>query len=269
MINSFRRLYKRTKLRESPSEEYFTKLEQVTRDKARLEQELSQAIDVICDLQERLAEHDFMLAHPTSSSLSFAIPPFQVDSPVRSNIPRAISPAEITPPWIDDIWICSNSSLLLIEAEEQWRNDDPELAIELAWQVISRNPFICELDEMQCRLFIAAVQHYLGQYEQSIKSLEEVLQINTCYAVLNNPDSKIIAAITSFIKGRNLMKIERFPEAYLSFARALDTPGYRKKAREFQKEAVVGFTRIETVEFDNSPEASTRALLDWQVSDLP
>lgn len=120
---------------------------------------------------------------------------------------------------------------------------------------------------MRCRLFIAAVQHYLCQYEESMMSLETVLQINNCYAVLNNPESSIIAGITHFIKGMNLMKFEMSPEAYLSFSQALDIPGYNEKAREVQREAVVGFTRIEAAEFDHSPAASTHALLGWEGGD--
>ncbi|KAJ5497174.1 hypothetical protein N7463_009161 [Penicillium fimorum] len=171
------------------------------------------------------------------------------------------------PTSIDDIWLCSYSDSLLVDAEERWQHGDPELAIELASRSISHNPFLCELDEMRCRLFIAAIQHSLCQYEDSMGSLEAVVEINMCYAVLNNPESSIIAGITHFIKGMNLMKFERFPEAYWSLSRALDVPGYGVKAREFQMEAIVGFTRIEAAEFDHSAAASTHALLDWDDSD--
>jgi hypothetical protein len=121
---------------------------------------------------------------------------------------------------------------------------------------------------MRCRLFIAAVQHYLCQYEDSMASLETVMQINTSYTVLSNPESSIIAGITHFIKGMNLMKLGRFPEAYTSLTRALHIPGYSEMAREVQREAVIGFTCVEAAEFDHSPAASTHALLDWEDSDL-
>ncbi|CAI7644771.1 unnamed protein product [Penicillium crustosum] len=234
ITNIFRRLRKGIKSRQSTSEGAYTKL-------AELEQELSRAINAMYDLQMRLAEHDFMLAHTTS---------------------------KITPTSINDIWLCEYSGSLLIDAEERWQCDEPELAMELASQVINQNPFLCELDEMRCRLFIAAVQHYLCQYEDSMMSLETVMQINTCYGVLNNPESSIMAGITYFIKGMNLMKLERFPEAYTSLTRALHIPGYSEKAREVQKQAIIGFTCIEVAEFDPSPAASTNALLDWEDSEL-
>ncbi|CAI7656550.1 unnamed protein product [Penicillium discolor] len=234
MTNIFRRLRRAIKSRRSTSEDAYTKL-------AELEQELSRAINAVYDLQMRLAEHDFMLAHTTS---------------------------KITTASINDIWLCAYSGSLLVDAEEQWQCDEPDLAIELAWQVINQNPFLCELDEMRCRLFIAAVQHYLCQYADSMTSLETVMQTNTCYTVLNNPESSIIDGITYFIKGMNLMKLERFPEAYTSLTRALHIPGYSEKAREVQKQAVIGFTCIEAAEFDHSPAASTHALLDWEDSEL-
>ncbi|KAJ5508562.1 hypothetical protein N7527_010705 [Penicillium freii] len=261
MTNIFRRLRRAIKSRRSASEDAYAQL-------AELDQELSQAINTLFDLQMRLAEHDFMLAHTTSSNPTLAIPPFQSESHSLSNIPRTISPTELTPTSMDDIWLCAYSSSLLVDAEERWQCDEPELAMELASQVINQNPFLCELDEMRCRLFIAAVQHYLYQYEDSMTSLETVMQINTCYTVLNNPESSIIAGITHFIKGMNLMKLERFPEAYTSLTRALHIPGYSEKAREVQREAVIGFTCIEAAEFDHSAAASTHALLDWEDNEL-
>ncbi|KAJ9484427.1 hypothetical protein VN97_g8949 [Penicillium thymicola] len=235
-------------------------------------EELSRAIDASCKFQIELhlwlAEHNFILAHSTSSNPTLGIPPFQSDSHSLSDIPRTISPTGITPTSINGIWLCAYSGSLLVDAEERWRRDEPELAMELASQVISQNPFLCELDEMRCRLFIAAVQHSLCQYEDSMTSLETVVQINTCYTVLNNPESSIIAGITQFIKGMNLMKYERFPEAYTSLTRALHIPGYSEKIREVQRQAVIGFTCIEAAEFDHSPEASTHALLDWEDSEL-
>ncbi|CAI7644610.1 unnamed protein product [Penicillium viridicatum] len=234
MTNIFRRLRRAIKSRRSASEDAYAQL-------AELDQELSQAINTLFDLQMRLAEHDFMLAHTTS---------------------------KLTPTSMDDIWLCAYSSSLLVDAEERWQCNEPEVAMELASQVINQNPFLCELDEMRCRLFIAAVQHYLYQYEDSMTSLETVMQINTCYTVLNNPESSIIAGITHFIKGMNLMKLERFPEAYTSLTRALHIPGYSEKAREVQREAVIGFTCIEAAEFDHSAAASTHALLDWEDSEL-
>lgn len=261
MANIFRRLRRGIKSRRSASKDAYTKL-------TELEQELSRAINAVYDLQMRLAEHDFMLAHTTSSNPNLVIPPFQSYSHSLSDNPRTISPTEITPTSINDIWLCAYSGSLLVDAEERWQRGEPELAMELASQVINQNPFLCELDEMRCRLFIAAVQHYLCQYEDSMASLETVMQINTCYTILNNPESSIIAGITHFIKGMNLMKLERFPEAYTSLTRALHIPGYSEKAREVQKQAVVGFTCIEAAEFDHSPGASTHALLDWEDSGI-
>ncbi|KAJ5800161.1 uncharacterized protein N7518_002229 [Penicillium psychrosexuale] len=253
MANLFRRLRKRFQSRRSRRSQL-----------AELEQELCRAFDAVYDLQLRLIEFDFMLAHTTSSNPTLAVPPLQSDSQSLSDIPRTISPTGITPTSMDDIWLCSYSGSLLVDAEERWRHDDPELAMELASQVIRDNPFLCELDEMRCRLFIAAVQHHLCQFKESMMSLEMVVQINSCYAVLNNPESRIIAGITHFIKGMNLMKLHRFPDAYLSLSRAQVIPGYIEKAREVQREAVIGFTRIEAAEFDHSPAASTHALLDWE-----
>ncbi|KAJ5943332.1 hypothetical protein N7516_003500 [Penicillium verrucosum] len=238
MANIFRRLLRSIKSRRETA---------VT--PAELE-ELSRAIDASLKFQMEfqiwLAGHNAMLAHINSTNPTLGI----------------------TPTSINDIWLCAYSGSLLVDAEEQWKCDEPELAMELASQVISHNPFLCELDEMRCRLFIAAVQHSLCQYEDSMATLETVVQINTCYTVLNNPESSIIAGITQFIKGMNLMKFERFPEAYTSLTRALHVPGYSEKICEVQRQAVIGFTCIEAAEFDHSPEASTHALLDWEDSEL-
>lgn len=260
MANIFRRLLRSIKSRRETA---------VT--PAELE-ELSRAIDASLKFQMEfqiwLAGHNAMLAHINSTNPTLGIPPFQSDSHSLSDIPRTISPTGITPTSINDIWLCAYSGSLLVDAEERWKRDEPELAMELASQVINQNPFLCELDEMRCRLFIAAVQHSLCQYEDSMATLETVVQINTCYTVLNNPESSIIAGITHFIKGMNLMKFERFPEAYTSLTRALHVPGYSEKICEVQRQAVIGFTCIEAAEFDHSPEASTHALLDWEDSEL-
>jgi hypothetical protein len=264
MANIFQRLRKGIKSRRSTSKDESAKI-------AELEQELSRALNEVHDLQARLAEHDFMLAHITSSNATLAIPHFQSNSQSLSDIPRTVSPIDITPTPIDDIWISSDSGSLLMDAEQRWQDGDPELAIELASGVISQNPFLCELDEVRCRLFIAAVQHCLCQYEESMVSLETVMQIDNSDAVLHNPESSIIAAITHFIKGMNFMKLERFPQAYSSFSGALGIPGYGEKARELQKEAVIGFARIAATESDHSPAASptasTHALLDWEYNE--
>ncbi|KAJ5250178.1 hypothetical protein N7489_000588 [Penicillium chrysogenum] len=261
MANIFQRLRKGIKSRRSTSKGESTKI-------AELEQELSRALNEVHDLQTRLAEHDFMLAHTTSSIPTLAISLFQSDSQSLSDIPRTVSPIDITPTSIDDIWIPSCSGSFLIDAEQRWQDGDPELAMELASGVISQNPFLCELDEVRCRLFIAAVQHYLCQYEESMMGLETVIQINNSDAVLHNPESSIIAGITHFIKGMNFIKLERFPQAYSSFSGVLGIPGYDEKARQFQKEAVIGFARIAATESDHSPTASptasTHALLDWE-----
>ncbi|CAG8051546.1 unnamed protein product [Penicillium nalgiovense] len=261
MANIFQRVRKGIKSLRSASNDESTKI-------AELEQELSRALNEVHDLQARLAEHDFMLAHTTSSNPTLAIPLFQSDSQFLSDIPRTISPIDMTPTSIDDIWIPSGSGSFLIDAEQRWQGGDPELAMELASGVISQNPFLCELDEVRYRLFIAAVQHYFCQYEESLMSLETVVQINDSDAVLYNPESSIIAGITHFIKGMNLIKLERFPQAYSSFSGALGIPGYGEKVREFQKEAVIGFARIAATESDHSPAASptasTHALLDWE-----
>ncbi|KAJ5952623.1 uncharacterized protein N7479_011036 [Penicillium vulpinum] len=266
MANIFRRLRKAIKSRRSASKNKDTVINNLNRELAGLEQELAQAIHALNNIQTQL-EHDPMPAHTTSGNLNLAIPPFRPDSEYQSDIPRTISPTERVPTCIDDIWLCSDSDSFLIDAEERWRHNDPELAMELASRVISHDPFLCELDEMRCRLFIAAVQHYLRQYEESMATLEMVVQINTCYTVFNNPESSIITGITHFIKGMNLMKLERFLEAYWSLSRALYIPGYSEKARECQREAIIGFTRIEAAEFDYAPAASTHALLDWEDSD--
>ena len=249
MANFFRRLRKRFQSRRSQL--------------AELEQELRRAFDAVYDLQLQLIEFDFMLAHTTSSNPTLAVAPLHSDPQSLSDISRTISPTGITPTSMDDIWLCSYSGSLLIDAEKRWRHDKPELAMELASQVI----LLCELDEMRCRLFVAAVQHHLCQFQESMMSLEKVVQINNCYAVLNNPESRMIAGITHFIKGMNLMKLHRFPDAYLSLSRAQVIPGYSEKAREIQREAVIGFTRIEAAEFDHSSAASTHALLDWEDSE--
>ncbi|CAG7945679.1 unnamed protein product [Penicillium nalgiovense] len=246
MANIFQRVRKGIKSRRSASNDESTKI-------AELEQELSRALNEVHDLQARLAEHDFMLAHTTSSNPTLAIPLFQSDSQFLSDIPRTISPIDMTPTSIDDIWIPSVSGSFLIDAEQRWQDGDPELAMELASGVISQNPFLCELDE-------------------SLVSLETVVQINDSDAVLHNPESSIIAGITHFIKGMNLIKLERFPQAYSSFSGALGLPGYGEKVREFQKEAVIGFARIAATESDHSPAASptasTHALLDWEDNEL-
>ncbi|KGO41621.1 hypothetical protein PEX1_003420 [Penicillium expansum] len=103
----------------------------------KLDQELTRAMNELYDFRIQLTVYILMLERPTSSNPTLGIPPFKSDSQSISDIPRTFAPTAIRPTSIDDIWLCSHSSSLLVDAEERWRHDDPELAIELASRVIS------------------------------------------------------------------------------------------------------------------------------------
>lgn len=93
-------------------------------------------------------------------------------------------------------------------------------------------------------------------------------ELNQFYEVLHNSEGMANTGISHFIREKNPMEMKRFQEAYCSFGRVSDSPGYNEKAVEYQTKAIMNFTDIEAVEFGSSPTASTHTLFNSNNSDL-
>ncbi|KAJ5102024.1 hypothetical protein NUU61_004246 [Penicillium alfredii] len=260
----FRHLRRSKKNQSSDPRPVFFTLGQLTTEKMKLQQDLYEAVDTITSLRAQLAEYDFLLAHFQSRESEPAFAELQLEETPSSSHSSQISPKTSTiPTWIDDIWLCSGNDSPLKDAEDQWEDDCPEFALSIASHAICSDPFLSPAEEMRCRVFVAAVLHSLGRYEESNQRVEVLLQMISRHYLFDGPHSKDITGIAHFIQGRNLMALNQVPEAYWSLSRALSTPGYHTKARDYQKKAIEEFTRNEAANGSASPTVSLRPLLSW------
>lgn len=229
--------------------------------------ELSRALDSLSKLQVKLAEHDIILTVRTTGDPVLPPPPYELQPPFIASHSTIASRSCEKSIWINDIWLCSNRDSLLSEAENQWRNNRPDLAQESALRLINQNPLISKFDLIQLNLFVAAIQCSLGEHANSLESLGIVEELNGSYEVLYAPDSVTSTGIVDFIRGKTLMGMKKYVEAYWSFARVSDSPGYEEKSLEYQTATILHFTNVEAAEFGSSPTASTCALFHWNNSD--
>ena len=255
--------FRRSKKVASPEERYLHwTVGQLAGENFRLEQELQESCKIIDTLKAQLAEYDVILAHIHSQNMDRALTPTQFERPPSSHrsslSPR--SPADAF--WIKDIWRCSNSDVQCLQAAEcEWQERRPQLAMEMIFHAIRTDPFLAPAEEIRCRLFVAAVLHSRGEYDESNRSLEMVLEMIASYSLFDSPQSKDLAGIANFIRGRNLMELEDFIEAYLSFSRVLSTPGYYDKAREYQRQTIIAFTLKEAADDRASVTSSLRPIM--------
>ncbi|KAJ5746286.1 hypothetical protein N7520_011468 [Penicillium odoratum] len=230
-----------------------------------LEKTLQQAIQTVDSLRDQLAEYDVFLAHSQCRAAISPSPPpaFQVGTQSAEQISTNISPRMKYPRvWIDDIWLCNapeNSPLQ--EAEPYWKNGNPQCALEIVSQAIDSNPFLSPAEEIRCRIFAAAVFHSTGNVEESNRRLGIVLQTVARSTRLGEQRAGELSSIAHYILGRNLIELGEFTDAYYSLSRALGTRGYHSKARDYQKNAVIEFTRQMAMGDNASISASLRPIV--------
>ncbi|KAJ5106766.1 hypothetical protein N7456_003441 [Penicillium angulare] len=241
---SANRLPKSSSEHDSP---YF-RIQQLTGQIFKLENDLQKSNKKVDLLTAQLAEYDVLLAHSQNRNAdtpSSRPPTFQIEERRSEQDSYSVSPKMNSPRvWIDDLWLCNDTENTPIqEAEAYWKNGSPKNALEIVSQAIDSNPFLSPAEEIRCRVFGAAVLHSMGQFEVSSRRLEVILETAARYSILDDPRCKDIVGIAYYVFGRNSLEMGRFSEAYYLFSRALGTSGYHEKTREYQKSAVVEFTR--------------------------
>jgi hypothetical protein len=231
-------------------------IDRLSNERATLHQDLSEAAETITSLKAQLAEYDLLIAH-LQSRTHMSTPP----TPHMDDIQK--SPKAGADTWIADIWLSSDSELgLLAEAERQWHDGNPEIAMDIVSRTICTDPFLPPVEEIRCRIFVAAVLHSLGRYEESNKRVDVALQMLSRHYLFDSSHTRHFTGMAHYIRGRNLLTLKEFTEAYWSLARALCTPGYHTKTRHYQRKAIEDFTREEAVDGHSiSSKASIRPLL--------
>ncbi|CAL5873378.1 uncharacterized protein PFLUO_LOCUS7652 [Penicillium psychrofluorescens] len=225
----------------------------LSNERATLQQDLSEAAETITSLQAQLAEYDLLVAHLQSRTHMSTSLPLDIQTSIQAS----------TDTWIADIWLSSdNESGPLAEAEQQWQDGYPGFAMDIVSRTICTDPFLPPVEEIRCRIFVAAVLHTLGRCEESNKRVDVVLQMLSRHYLFDSAHTRHFTGMAHFVRGRNLLTLKEFTEAYWSLARALCTPGYHTKTRHYQRKAIEDFTREEAVDGHSvSSKASIRPLL--------
>jgi len=223
----------------------YVKIKQLAAQISNLEQKLHQAIGTIDSFKGQLAEYDVLLAHAQCRIAEPTPPAFQVETQPLSETSSVLNPKmKSTRVWIDDLWLCNSSeNTPLQEAEAYWKNGSPQCALGIVSQAIVSNPFLSPAEEIRCQIFAAAVFHATGHFDESNRRLGIVMKTIASCNHLDETRPGDLRSIAHYIQGRNLMELGEFIDAYYSLSRALGTPGYHTKARDYQKNAVIEFTR--------------------------
>ncbi|KAJ5938965.1 hypothetical protein N7466_002099 [Penicillium verhagenii] len=263
-ISRLLRQHKDKKSNSSKTEETdpIIKVIQLTAQVVSLEQNLKQAIDTVHSLKAQLAEYDVLLAHANCRVAESTPPAFHIEAH-SSNQTSSILIPKMSPTrvWIDDLWLCNAAdNTPLQEAEAYWKNGNSQCALEIVSQAIDSNPFLSPAEEIRCRIFAAAVFHSTGHFEESNRRIGIVLQTMEKWTRLNRPQDDLIS-IAHYVQGRNLMELGEFTDAYYSLSRTLCTPGYHTKARDYQKNAIIEFTRQVAMEDNKSVSSSLRPIV--------
>ncbi|KAJ6102359.1 hypothetical protein N7486_004786 [Penicillium sp. IBT 16267x] len=242
------------------------KIKQLTAQISNLEQNLHQSIHTVDLLKAQLAEYDVLLAHAQCRVAEPTPPAFQLETQPLGQTRSALSPQmnkmNSTRVWIDDLWLCNASeNTPLQEAEAYWKNGSPQCALKIVSQAIDSNPFLSPSEEIRCRIFAAAVFHSTGHFDESNRRLSIVLKTIARCTRLDEPRPGDLISIAHYIQGRNLMELGEFTDAYYSLSRALGTPGYHTKARDYQKNAVIEFTRQVAMGDNASISSSLRPIV--------
>jgi len=248
---------------------------QLESGKTKLRRDLQEATAIIDAQKKQLAEYDFLLTHSQAIEIDSAVNSFRPDMKEITMPVTPLSPKSTpTSRWIEDIWLCVDHDIKCLKhAERHWKNGNPAYALQHVSNSINAgshayNPFISPCEEMRCRVFIAAVLHTLGKYEDSKERVDVTLQmIANGYIdqanlgrVFPRPSPRDTVGITHYIQGRNLMKLGSLPEAYLSFSRALEVPHYHDTVRGFQQQVIVDITSCEAAADADTDTASLRPL---------
>lgn len=267
MLSRILRRLRRTRKAHPDLRQLLVTLKLLAEERVQLQRNLFEAIETITWLKAQLAEYDLLLAQAECRLPDFAAAELEVEQPPDHHPPgNHESQSDLTrrsgETWIDDLWLCSGKRPeALLEAESQWQDGFPELAMDIVSRTICTDPFLCPVEEMRCRVFVAAVLHCLGRYEESNKRLNVVLQMISRHYLFDGAHSKEITGIAHFLQGRNLMVLKEIPAAYWSLSRALCTPGYHVKAGHFQKQAIKDFTLQQAANKGDSLTTSLRPLL--------
>ncbi|KAJ5811663.1 hypothetical protein N7474_007964 [Penicillium riverlandense] len=232
-------------------------IDRLSNQRATLQQDLSEASETISSLRAQLAEYDLLVTHLQSRTHMSTTPP----TPHTDDIQTSIQEGPDT--WIANIWLSSdNESGPLAKAEQQWQDGCPDFAMDIVSRAICTDPFLPPVEEIRCRIFVAAVLHSLGRYEESNKRVDVALQMLSRHDLFDSSHTRHFTGVAHYIRGRNLLTLKEFTEAYWSLARALCTPGYHTKSRHYQRKAIEDFTREEAVDGHSvSSKASIRPLL--------
>ncbi|KAJ5654242.1 hypothetical protein N7490_001245 [Penicillium lividum] len=240
------------------------KVHSLTAQIINLEKTLQQAIQTVDSLKDQLAEYDVLLAHSQCRAAKSPSPPpaFQVGTQLAEQTSINLSPKMSYPRvWIDEIWLCNApENTPLQEAEAYWKNGNPQCALEIVSQAIDSNPFLSPAEEIRCQTFAAAVFHSTANIEESNRRLGIVLQM-VAISRLGEQRAGELSSIAHYILGRNLIELGEFTDAYYSLSRALGTAGYHMKARDYQKIAVIEFTRQMAMGDNASISASLRPIV--------
>lgn len=218
---------------------------QLADERNRLLRDLRHAADTIDILDSQLAEYDCLLQDAQSrlaERTDFSKPRLATDDKPQLDTNTGLG-------WIEDTWLCScHNSTLLREAESQWKGGRPQQALITVSRALSTNSDLELADVLKCRLFIAALVHHGGKYEESNERVDSALEMIQEERTMNFAQAREVRAIAHFIKGKNLMGLEEWNLAYWAFLKALYTPGYHAKAQDFQKVAIANCKRGDTAD---------------------
>lgn len=167
-----------------------------------------------------------------------------------------------TQTWIEDLWLCSDSDVQPIRhAQRKWQNGRPDIALAIVSNALSSNPFLSPAEEIRCGLFAAAAMHSLGQYDESNRRLDKVLQMISRGFIPQGFQARELSGVGHYVGARNLMALEQFPSAFMMLSRAIDVTGYGEKARELQQKAFIDFVCHDAANDQASISSSLQPLL--------
>lgn len=213
---------------------------ELTEENAKLRQFFVETTHMVNLQKAQLAEYDFLLAHALCHTMHAEPTAFQPHNPLPTTSVSSKSPP--APIWIDDIWLCSDPEIRPIrQAQRQWQKGSPDVALRIATNSISSDPFLTPTEELRCRLFVAAALYSLGQYQESNQNLVEILKVISSGLTQKSVQARELTGIAHYIQARNLMALEHHSMAFLMLSRSLDTSGYGEKARELQQKAFIDF----------------------------
>jgi hypothetical protein len=235
------------------------KVELLATANANLALQLKRADQKIKNLTARLAESDLLLAHAQARMGDSTYTALQQDENLMPGFLKGSKEAGRFK-WIDDIWIYTGQDYLR-NAEETWRNGDAESACSILESALTASPFQSVAEGLHCRVFLAAILHAIGKYDESLSQLDFVMNFASSRNEVQRFRYRDIVNTAYFIEAMDFMALERFERAYWSFSRSLQLPGYGEKAREYQIKAIEEFTRQQAADDGASDSLSLRPVI--------